>query len=171
MLIESNTQKILAFIFKYPTKGFTIRAVARGLKISPPTVSSAVEKLEKDGLVKIVKEEIQHKVYGNLESEHFRDLKRIYNIFSLRELKHLLVKEFRPNAIVLYGAYARGEDREDSDIDVYVDSSVEKGVNLGAFEKTLGRRIHLVVRDAKKIPDELKRSLINGVILYGVIGW
>lgn len=171
MLIESNAQKVLAFVFKYPTRGFTIRAIARGLKISPPTVSNIVKKLEKNGLVKIAKEEVQYKVYGNLESEHFRDLKRIYNIFSLRELKHLLVKEFRPNTIVLYGAYSRGEDREDSDIDIYVDSRVEKEVNLGAFEKELGKRIHLVVRSAKKIPDELKRSLVNGIILYGVIEW
>ncbi len=171
MLIESNTQKVLAFVFKYPTRGFTIRAIARGLKISPPTVSNIVEKLEKNELVKIVKEEVQHKVYGNLESEHFRDLKRIYNVFSVRGLKHLLVKEFRPNTIVLYGAYARGEDREDSDIDIYVDSRIEKEVNLETFEKELGRRIHLIVRDAKKIPSELKRSLINGVILYGVIEW
>ncbi|MDI6883623.1 MAG: MarR family transcriptional regulator [Hadesarchaea archaeon] len=169
MLTESNTQKVLAFIFKYPTKGFTVRAIARAIKISPPTVSNILEKLEKEGLVKIVEEEVQHKTYGNFESEYFRDLKRIYNIFSLYGLKHLLIQEFRPNAIVVYGAYARGEDREDSDVDIYVDSTIRKGVNLKAFEKELARRIHLIVRSAREIPNELKRNLVNGVILYGVI--
>ena len=70
---------------------------------------------------------------------------------------------------MLYGAYARGEDREDSDVDIYVDSRVEKEIDLKTFEKELGRKIHLVVRDIKKIPNEFKKNLLNGVILYGVI--
>ena len=74
MLIESNTQKFLSVIFKFPTKGFTVREIARLIKVSPPTASSLAKDLEKKGLLIIKKERVQYKVFGNLENEYFRKL-------------------------------------------------------------------------------------------------
>ena len=169
MLIESNTQKFLSIIFKSPTKGFTVREVARLIKVSPPTAASITKILENKDLIKVKKERVQYKVFGNLENENFRKLKRIYNIFYLSDLIESLVKEFKPNAIVVFGSYSRGEDTEDSDIDIFVDSVMKKEINLERLEKELDRHVHLHVNDIKKIPNDLKNSIINGIILYGFL--
>jgi len=169
MLIESNTQKFLSVIFKFPTKGFTVREIARLIKVSPPTASSLAKDLEKKGLLIIKKERVQYKVFGNLENEYFRKLKRIYNIFSLFDLTDFLVKNFKPNAVVVFGSYSKGEDTEDSDIDIFIDSVLKNKINLQKFEKQLNRRIHLHVRDIRKIPEELRKNIINGVILHGFL--
>lgn len=169
MLIESNAQKTLALIFKYPTTGFTIREISRRLGLSPPTVSSIIKKLEKSDLVKIVKEKVQYKVFGNLENEKFREIKQIFNIYSLLSLKSFLIKEFNPNSIVVYGSYSVGEDVERSDIDIFVDSLKKRDVDLSKFEEKLARTIHLFVDRFKNLPRELRSNIVNGVILYGVI--
>lgn len=169
MLIESNSQKFLSTIFKYPTKGLTVREVARLIKVSPPTASSLAKNLEKRELIRIKKERVQYKVFGNLENENFRKLKRIYNIFSLLDLTEFLVKNFKPNAVVVFGSYSKGEDTEDSDVDIFVDSVMKKKVVLEKFEKELNRGIHLHVRDIRKIPEELRKNIINGVILHGFL--
>lgn len=169
MLIESNTQKFLSVIFKFPTKGLTVREIARLIKVSPPTASSLSKHLEKKGLIRVKKEKVQHKVFGNLENRYFRDLKRIYNIFSLFDLTDFLIKNFKPNAVIVFGSYSKGEDIEDSDIDIFIDSVTKKRVNIEKFEKNLNRRIHLHVRDIRKIPEELRKNIINGVILYGFL--
>ncbi len=169
MLIESNTQKILALIFKHPTVGFTLREIARKLKISAPTVATITRELERREFIKIERERNQYKVFGNVESESFKDLKRICNLFSLLPLKNFLIRELNPNLIVVYGSYSTGEDIEDSDIDMFVDSHTTKKINLSPFEKKLARSIHLIVGSFHKLPSELKSNIINGVILYGVI--
>lgn len=169
MLIESNSQKVLALIFKYPTTGLTIREIARKLKISPPTVSRIVKNLERKNLVLIKKESNQYKVLGNIENEKFKDMKRMYNLFSLLPLKEFLIREFNPNLIVVFGSYSTGEDVENSDIDLFVDSQKTKEINLSKFEKKLARSIHLIVSSFNKLPSELRSNIINGVVLHGVI--
>ena len=169
MLIESNNQKVLVLIFKYPTIGLTIREISRKLKISPPTVSRIAKDLERKNLVMIKKESNQYKVLGNVENEKFKDLKRIYNLFSLLPLKDFLIRELNPNLIIVFGSYSSGEDVENSDIDLFVDSEKRKEINLSKFEKKLARGIHLIVSSFHKLPSELRSNIINGVILYGVI--
>ncbi|MCD6403179.1 MAG: MarR family transcriptional regulator, partial [Candidatus Aenigmarchaeota archaeon] len=164
MLIESNNQKVLALIFKYPTTGLTVREIARKLKISPPTASRIAKDLERKNLVIIKKESNQYKVLGNVENEKFKDLKRIYNLFSLLSLKDFLIKELNPNLIIVFGSYSTGEDIENSDIDLFVDSQKIKEIDLSKFEKKLARGIHLIVERFHNLPSELRSSIINGVI-------
>jgi predicted nucleotidyltransferase len=171
MLIQSNTQKILEIIFKFPTTGFTIRELARLTKLSPPTVSTIIKILEKKQLVEIKKEKIQYKVFGNLESDYYKDIKKIYNIFSLIALKNFLIREFNPNLIIVFGGYSRGEDIENSDIDIFVETSLKKELKLEEFEKRLNRKIHLIVDELKNLPKELRKNIFNGIILWGVINW
>jgi hypothetical protein len=40
---------------------------------------------------------------------------------------------------------------------------------MSKYEKRLGREIHLMIFEQKKIPSNLKASLINGVVLEGVL--
>ena len=70
----------------------------------------------------------------------------------LVEAKQDLQDRFKIRAIALFGSYARGEQRSDTDVDVLVDVAPSIGlefVSLGdALEQRLGERVDLVSRRA-----------------------
>jgi DNA-binding MarR family transcriptional regulator len=58
-LTKFNTkEKVLELIFKYPTPGFTLREISRGVKISTPMVSRIIKELEKREIVKVKREKM-----------------------------------------------------------------------------------------------------------------
>lgn len=72
----------------------------------------------------------------------------------LRDQHELLSRSFPIRRMALFGSWARGEAREDSDVDVLVevDPSIGLGfIELGdRLELALGRRVDLVSRRAIK---------------------
>ena len=63
----------------------------------------------------------------------------------------------------------RGEDVEDSDIDLFIECEGKK-VDLKSFEKRLSRKINIHFNDNFNIyADELKQNIINGMILFGFL--
>jgi predicted nucleotidyltransferase len=71
---------------------------------------------------------------------------------------------------VLFGSVARGEDGVNSDIDIFV-LGKRGDVDLSRFERALGRKINLVVYDArgwqKKAAED--RSFYESVTLGGIV--
>jgi predicted nucleotidyltransferase len=75
-------------------------------------------------------------------------------------------------AVYLFGSVARGDDRQDSDVDVGIlyGKPVEPGLAglklalAGDLEERLGRRVDLVVLDHQS-PDFVHRVLCDGVIV------
>lgn len=72
----------------------------------------------------------------------------------LREQHALLSRRYPIHRMALFGSWARGEAREDSDVDVLVEVDPSIGlrfVELGEeLERALGRRVDLVSRRAIK---------------------
>ena len=170
MLIKfNNEEKVLELLFKYPTVGFTFREMSRKIRISTPTISKIVNELKRKGLVKIKEEGNLFIVRGNIESERFRELKRVYNIFSLIELRKFLIHKFNPSLICVYGSYAFGEDLENSDVDIFIESEKNYHVNLSKFEKKLNRKVHLITGNLSIMPKELEENILTGVVLYGSV--
>lgn len=93
----------------------------------------------------------------------------MHNLDQIINLIEFLKKEFMPNCIILFGSFARGEDIEDSDIDLFLECK-KKNINLSKFEKQLNRKIQLHFNDNfKQYAKELKNNIINGIILDGYI--
>jgi predicted nucleotidyltransferase len=73
---------------------------------------------------------------------------------TLREQHEILSRSYPIRRMALFGSWARGEAREDSDVDVLVEVDPSIGlrfVDLGEeLEKALGRRVDLVSRRAIK---------------------
>lgn len=72
----------------------------------------------------------------------------------LREHRPSLSRRYPIRRMALFGSWARGEAREDSDVDILVDVDPSIGlrfVDLGdELERALGRRVDLVSRRAIK---------------------
>lgn len=75
-------------------------------------------------------------------------------LVTLREQHAALSRRYPIRSMALFGSWARGDAREDSDVDILVDVDPTIGlrfVELGdELERALGRRVDLVSRRAIK---------------------
>ncbi|WP_027340822.1 nucleotidyltransferase family protein [Halonatronum saccharophilum] len=84
----------------------------------------------------------------------------------LKELKPFLKREYKVKRLGIFGSYARGEAREDSDIDILIELSASIGwefLDLKDFlEDYLNTEVDLVTMDALK--PQLKDSILEDVV-------
>ena len=170
--------KILELFVKEPEREFHVREVARLVEKSPTTASFYLEKFEEEGILKSERK-LNHLVYkANAENKAFKQLKLNYNLEILNKsgLIEFLENEFNhPEAIGLFGSFAKAENIPISDIDLFVISSSDKQPVLKKYEKNLGHKIQLFVfsrNDIEKMKQknkELLNNILNGIILYGYL--
>ncbi|MFH0869515.1 MAG: nucleotidyltransferase domain-containing protein [archaeon] len=175
MLQKSNMLSVLEPFFQEPTKRQYLLGISRKIKLAHTSVKKSLIQSVKEGLIT---ESIEKKgkrgfpVYSaNINSQKFKDKKKLYNLQKITEsgLIGRLEEELTPKSIVLFGSYQRGEDAEDSDIDLFIECKEEK-ISLEPYEKKLKRKIQLHFNeDFKKYPPELKNNIINGTILKGFL--
>jgi predicted nucleotidyltransferase len=86
----------------------------------------------------------------------------------LQEHKNYLVEKFGVIEIAIFGSYARGEQREDSDIDIIVDfkegwKTFDNYMNLKFYlEELFGKKVDLVIKSA--INPRIKPFIIEEAI-------
>lgn len=175
MLQKCSIWKTASIFFREPTKQHYLLEISRKARIAHTSVKSHLKALKKSG---IIKEKIEKKgsrkfpLYrANIESEEYRSYKRIYNIAELAESKLIsyLKNKLMPKTIVLFGSYQKGEDTEDSDIDIFLECKKEE-IAISKFNFRLGRKIQLHFKDSfKKYPKELKNNIANGMVLHGYL--
>jgi predicted nucleotidyltransferase len=170
MLENYNRYKLLKIFLYNPTESFRLRELSRLSKISPVSVINYLKEFEKQELIKKYDKRGIPFYQAVRDNEKFKLFKKISIIYELNVsgLVDYLWEKSSPEAIILYGSYAKGESIEDSDIDLFV-IGVETKVNLGEYEKKLGKNIHLICDSIKNISKELKNNLINGIVLKGYL--
>jgi len=135
-----------------------------------PSVRNHVKKLEKEGFVKREKTGV-YESYIASKNELFKVYKRNDILLRLQEsgLVSFLADRFVPDAMVLFGSASRGEDVEESDIDLLV-MAKEKSVDVRKFQNTLKRRIALhLEQKVSDIPRDFLNNIINGIVVYGYL--
>jgi len=175
MLQKSSMIKTAEIFFLNPTKEHYLMDISRNIGLAHTSVKKNLNKLVKKG---IIIESIEKKggrnfpIYkSNINDKLFREHKIIYNINSVLESNVIkfIEDKLMPKSIVLFGSYVRGEDIEDSDIDLFVECKKEE-LNLEKFEKKLGRKIGLHFNEKFTVySKELKNNIINGVVLSGFL--
>ncbi len=161
-------------IFDSPNEVFHIRKIAKETGLSTTAVVSAVKKLKDLGVVLVEETDLTSNVKANLESESYFNIKQIMNLYRLREcsLIEYLRDALNAKAIVLFGSYAKGEDIEDSDIDLLLLTNTDsrKPISLEHYERKLKRKISLhILKSLDKSSSEFKNSVANGIVLYGYV--
>ena len=151
----------------------TKRAIARALNVSPTGVAKALPLLEKEGLIKVEKSKEMNLSSVRLDRDSSKaiEAKKIENLKLIYEsdLIQFLEESFPGTTIILFGSYARGEDTEESDIDLFIESEKVE-ISLEKFEKKLKRTIQLhYKRKFKDMPKELKNNIMNGIVLDGYV--
>lgn len=170
MIQNYTTYRVLQLFFDFPTKNFQLREICRILKLGMPSVTIHVKKLKKIGLIKKEKKGVYESYISN-KNDLFKVYKRNDILLRLYQsgLIDFLTQSFTPDAIVLFGSASRGEDIENSDIDLFI-AAKERRVNLKIFEEKLKRKINLHFESKiSDLPKELLNNIINGIILDGYL--
>jgi len=175
MLQKSSTLAVLEVFFVEPSKEHYLMDISRKTKLAHTSVKKNLANLIKEGFIR---QESQKKgkrefpVYKAMTGyKRFKQYKIISNMAALQEtgIIDFLDQKLAPKVIVVFGSYRRGEDQEDSDIDLFVEGIGEK-LDLSAFEKRLKRKIQVhSKRDFTAYPKELKNNIINGIVMHGFL--
>jgi predicted nucleotidyltransferase len=170
-MTKKMNNKTIAELFRKPEEWVHARALARRLRISQNTVRHALFPLLKKGVVAQKKVANVILFRPNFDSLAYKREKMLHNlsqIFSSGIVEHL-AETCSPQAIILFGSYARGEDTSKSDIDIAVIGGEEKEGSLTAFEKMMGRAISIHHTTREDVSDEFFANLVNGIVLFGFL--
>lgn len=169
---KSSLEKVFDIFVEEPLRVHYIKEIAKKINLAPTSVKIHLSHLLKQNLVIKRRGERFLGFAANRDNADFLFYKKIRNIINLKEsgLLDFLINSFYPQAIVVFGSYIRGEDMEESDIDLLIITKVKKRLSLDKFEDILNRRIHLILEThLNKLVTELKMEVINGFILYGYL--
>lgn len=171
MITKDNNFKVMELFFKYPSRIFHIRELARLTGLSSTGVIKIIKKLKKEKLVISKKEKVVEEIKPDFEGKFFI-LKRLHNVYSLYEyglMNHLKKFYELPKAIILFGSYSEGNDTEKSDIDLAIINNNKKIPDLDKFENKLARKINLHLINLDETSKEFRNSIANGIVLEGFV--
>jgi len=177
LFFRESSFKVAELIFNYPNKTFHIREIAKETGLSTTAVigEHSLKELHEFGIIKLERTNLTTNVKANLESDAYRFYKKIFNLYRLERYTIIekLKEVFQAEAIVLFGSFAKGEDIEESDIDLLIITN-RRGGDINDFlkicEKELNRKINLhVLPSLEKSSKEFKNAVANGIVLHGYI--
>lgn len=169
MLQKCSLWRVFSVFLEEPLKIHYIKEIARKINLAHTSVKNHLLELEKEELISKKEGEIYAGFIAERDNENFILYKKLSILYELRNsgLVDYLWQTLSPDALILYGSYAKGDSIETSDVDLFVIGK-EKKINLKKYEKILGKTIHLMFDpNVKHIPKELKNNLINGIVLKG----
>ena len=148
-----------------------VREYAALRKVSPPTASTILTQLHKEGLLRKEKDRKYLLFSANNESRLFTQLSRAYFAHHLKKigLTGQLEKELISPLIILFGSFAKAEINENSDLDIAIFTPSQKEIPLEKHEEQLGRSIQVFIFKNKGAVKnkELLNNILNGVIIAG----
>jgi predicted nucleotidyltransferase len=176
LFFRESSFKVAELIFNYPNKTFHIRKLAKETKQSTTAVISAIKDLNKFKIVSLNKTDLTTNIKADTGSDAYGFYKKIFNLYRLE--RYLIIdnlkETFQAETIVLFGSFAKGEDIEESDIDILIITNRKGNEDIGDFlgvcEKELNRKINLhILPSLEKSSNEFKNAIANGVVLYGYL--
>lgn len=171
VMYHGKKQDVLEQFFRRPRHRFQLRELSRETNVSTPSIKNYLQEFKQENLVEEVEEGV-YKGYRAKLLEEFKLQKRLYNVEKLHEMG--IVEEIEekcvPDAIVLFGSAAEGEDIEESDIDLLVVAK-EKELDLEDYEHKLNREINITFMTEQELKQnkELSNSVANGIVLSGYL--
>ena len=152
LLGNKKLLSLLVFFLRHPTKKAHQNDIKKEVKIAKATLIKWLNMLAKQGMIEFT-EYGRTKVYSlNRGNTIIRRLKMLDNLLLLSGMKAIAEKH---NSIVyLYGSAARGEDAEDSDIDILLIGKVNR---------------EDIIRDINRISEKIQRNI--NVQIFSPLEW
>ena len=176
-LYQKITQlKVLTLFLKNPHSSYYLRESARILEMDPMTVKRSLKILVEDDLLIRFSEKNSILYKAHIENPAFRHLKISYNLSWLQEKNvtdFLTSKMNATTSIILFGSYAKGENDEESDIDILT-ISLAKNKPSAELASLLETDVNLVNFTPAQWTSQAKKNrafyldvILDGIVLYG----
>ena len=179
-LFELNEayNKVIFWFFSFPNKEMSLNDLSAELKISKTTANQVVKDLVEGGFLKV---EILGRIWRiscnknhiyNYSKKISYNLMMIYESGVLDEV-HKIIKN--PRAIILFGSYRKGDDNQDSDIDLaaeIINDEEPRIIELPSIQQFGYRKnvkVNLYIFSRNKIDLNLFSNIANGIILEGFL--
>lgn len=173
MSSKNIKEEMKRHFFRNPTEKLGLRQIEKKLDMSFPSVVRYAKELEEEGILKSSAVGNMRLYSADRASKVFIFEKRLFNMSEINNsgLLEFLIDRCENPVIVLFGSYFRGEDTENSDIDIFVEFHGHVEICLEKFEKILGRRIHIIMeKSMRSIKNkELANNIANGMVFNGFI--
>ena len=154
--------KILELFYEHPDTAYTVREIAKDTKIPVSTVQAYLSTLKKKGLVTLENRAATTLLFKTKKINYF--LEKIVESGLIENL----IQELNPSCVIIFGSFRKGDSNSESDIDIFVESPLEKKVDLKKYVKILNHNIDLFQKkDLHKLQLHLVNNIINGIKLYG----
>ncbi len=169
MITKNIKNKILEYFLENPNAKLRVRQIEKVIGVPLPSAIRYCKELEKECILKIDK--ISNIVFytADKSSKKFILEKKLFNLKNIFNsgLIDYLIREYSNPPVVLFGSFLNGEDIEESDIDLYIETPKKEKFDLEKFEKFLKRKIQIFnYSGIKKIPNkELANNILNGYVL------
>lgn len=171
-------QKILNFFFSFPNKEIGLNELVKKTKISKTNANKIVHQIVKEGFLK--KEIIGNswRISSNFNHGYNKTKKILYNLDLIYEsgiVEKILREILNSKTIILFGSYRKGDDDEQSDIDIaieVVDGKPLRIEKLGIIKKFGYRKnieVNLHIFSRNKIDINLFSNIANGIVLDGFL--
>jgi len=146
LIVETSSQKVFNFLTLNPGKEFVEKEIQKGTKVSKPGVNLVLKKLVKLGIIQKTKKgriSLYKVDFKNPLVKQWKVLRNIiYLIPAIRNLKDYAQK------IILFGSWARGENTQDSDLDLFVLTNTPRENIEKITRKNLPReKIQLIIHN------------------------
>lgn len=176
--LNESYRKCIQWFFAYPDKEIGLTDLAEMLGIAKTTARKIVLQLVDEEF--LIKEELGKvwRISCNRTHSHNHSVKIAFNL-ELIYLSGILPEIYKivPNAkaIILFGSYRKGDDTENSDIDIAVEVIGNEDlqiIQLGilpqiGYRKNVAVNLHIFSRN--KVDLNLFSNIINGIILDGFL--
>lgn len=137
--------KVLNFFLRNPSKKISYTNVRNKVKIAKATLTKCLNFLLDKNFIKVEKIGVTKLYQLNKENLVIKQLKILDKILLLDKIKNL--KKYNIKAY-LYGSVARGEDTEESDIDLLIIGKIKKEQifnDINKISKEIGREIKIQI--------------------------
>ena len=176
-LFSSTRAELLGLFFNNPDDRFYLREIARHIGRDPAGIKRELDNLVKIGLLAKEKRGVQKYYYANKSSPIFSEMKGL--IFKTTgaqgAMKTSLSRLKGVQVAFIYGSYAKGAEKEDSNINLMVIGQAnitELNDMVMGLEEKLKRDIDYLVfdeleyRKRKKLKDPFIRELLKGKKIF-----
>jgi len=153
--------KILGWLFTHSDESFFVRQMALILKEDPTNLSREMAKLEELGILRSKRNGNLKHFQANQECPFFEELKGLVLKTSgvAGRIRASLERFAGIEFAFIYGSYAKGEEKADSDVDLLIIGDVDMDrldSILEKLEKMLGREINYVLYSRKEFRGKKK---------------
>jgi predicted nucleotidyltransferase len=171
--------KIIFFFIVHSYEEIHLRGLARRLKISPYSTKKFLDFLVSHDLILEEKKANMRYFKANISNNVFKHMKIAFNLKKVYDsglIDHIQNNVSALSSIVLFGSLARGEDSEESDMDLLVIGKKKKEFDITKFGEKLGREITCFVLSWSEWKDKIKEDkafyqeiITSGILLFGTL--